>query len=235
MLKYHIQTSGRSLHAQEIGFNDIRTTLQALYAIYDNCNSLHTNAYDEAITTPTEESVRRAMAIQLIINRELGLAKNENPLQGSFIIEELTDLVEEAVLMEFERLDARGGVLGAMERQYQRTKIQEESMYYEQQKESGEYPVVGVNTFLSSEGSPFVIPDELVRSTDEAKERQIASVRNLQAHHHQSAVKALSDLKRVAVQGENLFDALMESVKVSSLGQMSQALYEVGGRYRRNM
>jgi methylmalonyl-CoA mutase len=235
MLKYHIQTSGRSLHAQEIGFNDIRTTLQALYAIYDNCNSLHTNAYDEAITTPTEESVRRAMAIQLIINRELGLAKNENPLQGSFIIEELTDLVEEAVLMEFERLDARGGVLGAMERQYQRTKIQEESMHYERQKESGEYPIIGVNTFLSSEGSPFVIPDELIRSTEEAKDRQIASVGDLQTHHRQSADRSLADLRRAAVQGENLFGALMESAKVASLGQMSHALYQVGGRYRRNM
>ncbi len=179
-LKYHIQTSGRSLHAQEISFNDIRTTLQALYALYDNANSLHTNAYDEAITTPTEESVRRALAIQLIINQELGLNKNENPLQGTFIIEELTDLVEEAVLAEFERLNSRGGVLGAMERQYQRTKIQEESLYYEQRKESGEYPVVGVNTFLSKEGSPFEMPKELIRSTTDDKDRQIANLRAFQ-------------------------------------------------------
>jgi methylmalonyl-CoA mutase len=179
MLKYHIQTSGRSLHAQEIGFNDIRTTLQALYAIYDNCNSLHTNAYDEAITTPTEESVRRAMAIQLIINNELGLAKNENPLQGSFIVEELTDLVEEAVLSEFDSITERGGVLGAMERMYQRSKIQEESLYYETLKHSGEYPLVGVNMFLNSEGSPTIIPQEVIRSTPEEKENQIATVENL--------------------------------------------------------
>ncbi len=235
MLKYHIQTSGRSLHAQEISFNDIRTTLQALYAIYDNCNSLHTNAYDEAITTPTEESVRRALAIQLIINRELGLAKNENPLQGSFIVEELTDLVEEAVLAEFERLAARGGVLGAMERQYQRTKIQEESLYYEQQKESGAYPVVGVNMFLSKEGSPFVIPEEVVRSTDEDKDRQIANLRAFHARHAEAAPKALAALQEAAVHGGNVFEALMETVKVASLGQITHALYEVGGKYRRNM
>ncbi|REK37959.1 MAG: methylmalonyl-CoA mutase [Actinobacteria bacterium] len=234
-LKYHIQTSGRSLHAQEISFNDIRTTLQALYAIYDNCNSLHTNAYDEAITTPTEESVRRAMAIQLIINRELGLAKNENPLQGSFIIEELTDLVEEAVLLEFERLNSRGGVLGAMERQYQRTKIQEESLYYEQQKESGEYPIVGVNTFLSKEGSPFVIPTELIRSTDEAKDRQIANLRAFQEGNASRAEESLMALQEAAINGGNLFAALMETAKVASLGQMSNALYDVGGQYRRNM
>ena len=234
-LKYHIQTSGRSLHAQEIGFNDIRTTLQALYAIYDNCNSLHTNAYDEAITTPTEESVRRALAVQLIINRELGLARNENPLQGSFIIEELTDLVEEAVLMEFERINSRGGVLGAMERQYQRTKIQEESLYYEQQKESGQYPIVGVNTFLSKEGSPFEIPRELIRSTDEDKSRLIGRLRAFQKRNESSATESLSDLQRAAVQGENIFSQLMETAKVASLGQMSQALYEVGGQYRRNM
>ncbi len=235
MLKYHIQTSGRSLHAQEIGFNDIRTTLQALYAVYDNCNSLHTNAYDEAITTPTEESVRRAVAIQLIINRELGLAKNENPLQGSFIIEELTDLVEEAVMLEFERISSRGGVLGAMERQYQRTKIQEESLSYERAKESGEYPIVGVNTFLSKDGSPFVVPDELVRSTDADKDRQIANVVALHQRTGESAVTALAALQQAAVDGRNTFAALMEAAKVSSIGQMSAALYEVGGRYRRNM
>jgi isobutyryl-CoA mutase len=234
-LKYHIQTSGRSLHAQEIGFNDIRTTLQALYAIYDNCNSLHTNAYDEAITTPTEESVRRALAIQLIINRELGLAKNENPLQGSFIIQELTDLVEEAVLMEFERLNSRGGVLGAMERQYQRTKIQEESLYYEQQKESGAYPVIGVNTFLSSDGSPFVIPETLVRSTDEDKDRQITNLRAFQEQDRQAAVISLAELQRIAVANENVFAQLMETTKTASLGQLSSALYQVGGQYRRSM
>jgi methylmalonyl-CoA mutase len=235
MLKYHIQTSGRSLHAQEISFNDIRTTLQALYAVYDNCNSLHTNAYDEAITTPTEESVRRAVAIQLIINRELGLAKSENPLQGSFIIEELTDLVEEAVLTEFERLSSRGGVLGAMERQYQRSKIQEESMLYERLKESGEYPIVGVNTFLSKEGSPFVLPDELVRSTEQDRDRQIESLAAFQTHHRSEARTALDDLARAAIEDENLFVTLMETAKVASLGQMTDALFEVGGRYRRNM
>ena len=234
-LKYHIQTSGRSLHAQEISFNDIRTTLQALYALYDNANSLHTNAYDEAITTPTEESVRRALAIQLIINKELGLNKNENPLQGSFIIEELTDLVEEAVLMEFERLNSRGGVLGAMERQYQRTKIQEESLYYEQQKESGDYPIVGVNTFLSKEGSPFEVPNELVRSTSYDKDRQISNVQAFQKHNHDVALESLAGLQRAAVGGENVFAQLMETSKVASLGQMSRALYEVGGQYRRNM
>jgi isobutyryl-CoA mutase len=234
-LKYHVQTSGRSLHAQEIGFNDIRTTLQALYALYDNANSLHTNAYDEAITTPTEESVRRALAIQLIINKELGLNKNENPMQGSFIIEELTDLVEEAVLAEFERLNSRGGVLGAMERQYQRTKIQEESLYYEQKKESGEYPVVGVNTFISKEGSPFEIPKELIRATTEAKDRQIANLRAFQERNAGAAAKSLADLQRVAISGDNIFEQLMETAKVASLGEMSRALYEVGGQYRRNM
>jgi len=234
-LKYHVQTSGRSLHAQEISFNDIRTTLQALYALYDNANSLHTNAYDEAITTPTEESVRRALAIQLIINKELGLNKNENPLQGSFVIEELTDLVEEAVLAEFERINSRGGVLGAMERQYQRTKIQEESLYYEQKKESGEYPVVGVNTFITKEGSPFQIPKELRRSTKEVKDRQIANLRAFQERNADVAAESLVELQRVAVQGENIFTQLIETAKVASLGQMSQALYEVGGKYRRNM
>ncbi|HEU4320738.1 MAG TPA: methylmalonyl-CoA mutase family protein [Acidimicrobiia bacterium] len=234
-LKYHVQTSGRSLHAQEIGFNDIRTTLQALYALYDNANSLHTNAYDEAITTPTEESVRRALAIQLIINKELGLNKNENPLQGSFIISELTDLVEEAVLAEFERISSRGGVLGAMERQYQRTTIQEESLYYEQQKESGQYPIVGVNTFLSKEGSPFEIPGELIRSTDQDKDRQISNLRAFQSRNEHVAGDALAALQQAAVQGDNIFEQLMETAKVTSLGQMSQALYDVGGQYRRNM
>jgi methylmalonyl-CoA mutase len=234
-LKYHVQTSGRSLHAQEISFNDIRTTLQALYAIYDNTNSLHTNAYDEAITTPTEESVRRALAIQLIINQELGLAKNENPLQGSFIIEELTDLVEQAVMAEFDRINSRGGVLGAMERQYQRTKIQEESLYYEQQKEAGAYPVVGVNTFISKEGSPFVIPHVLIRSTDEDKDRQIANVRAFQERNHEAGAHALEELQKTAISGGNIFSQLMETAKVASLGQMSNALYQVGGQYRRNM
>lgn len=235
MLKYHIQTSGRSLHAQEISFNDIRTTLQALYAIYDNCNSLHTNAYDEAITTPTQESVRRAMAIQLIINRELGLAKNENPLQGSFIIEELTDLVEEAVLAEFDRLTERGGVLGAMETMYQRGKIQEESLYYESLKHSGELPIIGVNTFLSDEGSPTVIPQEVIRSTTEEKEYQIAQLQAFQHQHHHLAGEHVKVLQETAVKNGNVFEALMEVVKVCSLGQITQAMFEVGGQYRRNM
>jgi methylmalonyl-CoA mutase len=235
MLKYHIQTSGRSLHAQEIDFNDIRTTLQALYAIYDNCNSLHTNAYDEAITTPTEESVRRAVAIQLIINRELGLANNENPLQGSFIIEELTDLVEEAVYTEFNRISERGGVLGSMETMYQRNKIQEESLYYETLKHTGEYPIIGVNTFLSKNGSPTIIPQEVIRSTTEEKEKQISNVQAFQEHHASEAQQALNHLKQVAVSDGNIFDALMEAAKVCSLGQMSNALYQVGGQYRRNM
>lgn len=235
MLKYHIQTSGRSLHAQEIDFNDIRTTLQALYAIYDNCNSLHTNAYDEAITTPTEESVRRAVAIQLIINRELGLAKNENPLQGSFIIEELTDLVEEAVYAEFNRITERGGVLGAMEMMYQRNKIQEESLYYEMQKHTGEYPIIGVNTFLSSKGSPTIIPQEVIRSTTEEKNQQISNLRAVQNRNSDTSSSALKALKQTAILNGNIFEALMESAKVCSLGQMSQALYQVGGQYRRNM
>ena len=234
-LKYHIQTSGRSLHAQEIAFNDIRTTLQALYAIYDNCNSLHTNAYDEAITTPTEESVRRAMAIQLIINKELGLAMNENPMQGSFILEELTDLVEEAVMAEFGRISERGGVLGAMESQYQRHKIQEESLYYEHQKLSGQLPLIGVNTFLSSEGSPTIIPKEVIRATPEEKEYAIASLRAFQQRNAEAAPQALRRLQQVAVENANLFEALLETAKVCSLGQMSAALYEVGGQYRRNM
>ena len=235
MLKYHIQTSGRSLHAQEIDFNDIRTTLQALYAIYDNCNSLHTNAYDEAITTPTEESVRRAMAIQLIINKELGLAKNENPLQGSFIIEELTDLVEEAVLQEFERITERGGVLGAMETMYQRNKIQEESMYYEHQKHTGEFPIIGVNTFLSSKGSPTIVPDEVIRATTEEKEAQISNLQALWKVNEAKAAEALANVQKAAIQNQNIFNELMEACKYCSLGQISNALFEVGGQYRRNM
>ncbi len=234
-LKYHIQTSGRSLHAQEIDFNDIRTTLQALYAIYDNCNSLHTNAYDEAITTPTEESVRRAMAIQLIINRELGLAKNENPLQGSFIIEELTDLVEDAVLEEFKRINDRGGVLGAMETMYQRGKIQEESLYYETLKHNGDFPIIGVNTFLNKNGSPTIVPAEVIRATEEEKQYQIAA---LEAYHQRNADQAPAVLKELqirAVEGKNIFESLMEVCKTCSLGQISHALYEVGGQYRRNM
>jgi methylmalonyl-CoA mutase len=235
MLKYHIQTSGRSLHAQEIDFNDIRTTLQALYAIYDNCNSLHTNAYDEAITTPTEESVRRAVAIQLIINKELGLAKNENPLQGSFIIEELTDLVEEAVLVEFDRITERGGTLGAMETMYQRSKIQEESLHYETLKHSGEYPIIGVNTFLSSKGSPTILPQEVIRATEEEKEHQLTTLNNLNEHYKKEVPEALENIKKTALANENIFDELMEATKVCSLGQITTALFEVGGQYRRNM
>lgn len=235
MLKYHIQTSGRSLHAQEIDFNDIRTTLQALYAIYDNCNSLHTNAYDEAITTPTEESVRRAMAIQLIINRELGLAKNENPLQGSFIIEELTDLVEEAVLSEFDRITERGGVLGAMETMYQRSKIQEESLYYETLKHTGEYPIIGVNTFLSSKGSPTIIPGEIIRATTEEKEYQINMLEQLHQVQPEQANEQLQAIRHAAIQNQNIFEVLMEATKYCSLGQLTQSMFEVGGQYRRNM
>ncbi len=236
MLKYHIQTSGRSLHAQEIDFNDIRTTLQALYAIYDNCNSLHTNAYDEAITTPTEESVRRAMAIQLIINKELGLAKNENPLQGSFIIEELTDLVEEAVLTEFDRITERGGVLGAMETMYQRSRIQEESLYYETLKHTGEFPIIGVNTFLSSKGSPTVLPKEVIRATEEEKEAQIAHRGERAAGLRRRRQEgALRDLQEAAIKNENMFAVLMEATKYCSLGQLTDAMFEVGGQYRRNM
>ncbi len=234
-LKYHIQTSGRSLHAQEIAFNDIRTTLQALYAIYDNCNSLHTNAYDEAITTPTEESVRRALAIQLIINRELGLAKNENPLQGAFIIEELTELVEQAVLTEFRRISDRGGVLGAMERMYQRSKIQEESLHYESLKHTGELPLIGVNTFLDPDGSPTVLPKEVIRSTEVEKGYAITSRQAFQARNAEAAEAALAGLQQTALDGGNLFASLMEAAKVCSLGQMSGALYDVGGQYRRNM
>lgn len=235
MLKYHIQTSGRSLHAQEISFNDIRTTLQALYAIYDNCNSLHTNAYDEAITTPTEESVRRAMAIQLIINNELGLAKNENPLQGSFIIEELTELVEEAVMIEFDRITDRGGVLGAMETMYQRGKIQEESMHYEMLKHTGEYPIIGVNTFLSKEGSPTLIPGEVIRATKDEKENQIRTVGMVQEAAGVKSINALEAIQRAALNNNNIFESIMEASKVCSLGQMTKAMFAVGGQYRRNM
>lgn len=235
MLKYHIQTSGRSLHAQEIDFNDIRTTLQALYAIYDNCNSLHTNAYDEAITTPTEESVRRAMAIQLIINRELGTAKTENVIQGSFAIEELTNLVEEAVLAEFDRLTERGGVLGAMERMYQRNKIQEESLFYEHQKHTGELPLIGVNTFLNKKGSPTIIPTEVIRSTTDEKEQQIKNLKLFWKRNEAISSEKLAQLKSIAINNGNLFAALMETVKYCSLGQITKALYEVGGQYRRNM
>jgi methylmalonyl-CoA mutase len=235
MLKYHIQTSGRSLHAQEIDFNDIRTTLQALYAIYDNCNSLHTNAYDEAITTPTEESVRRAMAIQLIINHELGLARNQNPLQGSFIIEELTRLVEEAVLAEFDRISERGGVLGAMERNYQRNLIQEESLYYEKMKNSGELPIMGVNTFLSSKGSPIVRPGEVIRATEDEKRKQLSSLAQYQIVNKEQSALWLEKVRQAAIRQENVFEVLMEAGKYCSLGQITQALFEVGGQYRRNI
>ena len=236
-LKYHIQTSGRSLHSQEIQFNDISTTLQALCAIYDNCNSLHTNAFDEAITTPSSESVRRALAIQLIINREWGLAKNENPNQGSFIVEELTDLVEEAVLAEFDRITERGGVLGAMETGYQRSKIQEESMYYEQLKHSGEYPIIGVNTFRNPDAD-FDEQNatlELVRASDEDKQEQIDRLADFKQRHIDEVPAALERLKQVALRGDNIFEELLDTVKCCSLGQITSALYEVGGQYRRNM
>ncbi|MFZ4522247.1 MAG: methylmalonyl-CoA mutase family protein [Bacteroidales bacterium] len=235
MLKYHIQTSGRSLHAQEIDFNDIRTTLQALYAIYDNCNSLHTNAYDEAITTPTEDSVRRAMAIQMIINNELGLAKNQNPIQGAFIIEELTDLVEEAVMLEFERISERGGVLGAMETMYQRSRIQEESLYYETLKHTGKLPIIGVNTFLSSKGSPTVLPGEVIRATEEEKQYQITMLENLHKTNVSTAALMIDNLKRAATKNSNIFESLMEATKYCSIGQITDALFEVGGQYRRSM
>jgi methylmalonyl-CoA mutase len=234
-LKYHVQTSGRSLHAQEIDFNDIRTTLQALIAIYDNCNSLHTNAFDEAITTPTEDSVRRAVAIQLIINREWGLAKNQNPNQGSFVIEELTDLVEEAVLAEFDRLTERGGVLGAMETGYQRGRIQDESMLYEHRKHDGSYPIVGVNTFLSAHPHEAPQPIVLARSTDAEKQSQLERLRAFQARHREAAPAALERLKRAVIDDENVFAVLMDVVRVCSLGQITHALFEVGGQYRRNM
>ena len=234
-LKYHIQTSGRSLHAQEIDFNDIRTTLQALYAIYDNCNSLHTNAYDEAITTPTEGSVRRAMAIQLIINKELGLAKNENPMQGSYIVEELTSLVEEAVLLEFDRINERGGVLGAMETMYQRSKIQEESLHYETLKHTGEYPIIGVNTFLNSKGSPTIVPDEVIRATEQEKKYQISMLDDLHQNKSILSAESLQSIQSAAINQENIFEVLMEACKHCSLGQITTALFEVGGQYRRNM
>jgi methylmalonyl-CoA mutase len=234
-LKYHIQTSGRSLHAQEIAFNDIRTTLQALLALQDNCNSLHTNAYDEAITTPTEESVRRALAIQLVITKEFGLAKNENPTQGSFIVEELTDLVEAAVLAEFRAISERGGVLGAMERMYQRSKIQDESLYYETLKHDGTLPIVGVNTFLDPKGSPTVSPPEVIRATTEEKDYAIAARDAFWKRNARVAEDALVGVKRAALDGKNVFTALMEACKVCTLGQISRALYQVGGQYRRNM
>jgi methylmalonyl-CoA mutase len=237
MLKYHIQTSGRSLHSQEIQLNDIRTTLQALVAIYDNCNSLHTNAYDEAITTPTPESVRRALAIQLIVNREWGLAKNENVNQGSFIVEELTRLVEEAVLMEFDRITERGGVLGAMETGYQRSKIQEESMYYERLKHSGELPIIGVNTFRQPGDEPESLSCtvELARATEEEKQSQLKRLQEFQRRHEKYAPAALERLQQVALAGENIFAELMNTVRYCSLGQITQALFDVGGQYRRNM
>jgi methylmalonyl-CoA mutase len=234
-LKYHIQTSGRSLHAQEIAFNDIRTTLQALIAVYDNCNSLHTNAYDEAITTPTEESVRRAMAIQLIINREWGLAKNENPSQGAFVIDELTELVEEAVLAEFEKIAERGGVLGAMETGYQRGKIQEESMHYEMQKHTGEYPIVGVNTFRNPHGEPVPEHIELARSTEEEKRSQLKRLGDFHARHAKAAPAMLKRLQQAVIDNKNVFEVLMDAVRVCSLGQITNALFEVGGQYRRSM
>ena len=235
MLKYHIQTSGRSLHAQEIDFNDIRTTLQALYAIYDNCNSLHTNAYDEAITTPTEESVRRAMAIQLIINKELGLTKNENPLQGSFIIEELTNLVEEAVLIEFDRITERGGVLGAMETMYQRSKIQEESLHYETLKHTGEFPIIGVNTFMSKQGSPTLVPNEVIRASKEEKLYQIEMLSELHKTQKDNSTQELSKVQEAAILNKNIFNELMNASKTCSLGEITNSLFEVGGQYRRNM
>ncbi|PLX04060.1 MAG: methylmalonyl-CoA mutase, partial [Marinilabiliales bacterium] len=234
-LKYHIQTSGRSLHAQEIDFNDIRTTLQALYAIYDNCNSLHTNAYDEAITTPTESSVRRAIAIQMIINHELGLSKNQNPLQGSFIIEELTDLVEEAILTEFDRITERGGVLGAMETMYQRSKIQEESLYYENLKHSGKLPIIGVNTFLGKDGSKTVTPGEIIRATEKEKEYQINMLEQLQKTWSEETDEQLKKLQEAAKVNDNVFETLIEASKYASIGQITGALFDVGGQYRRNM
>jgi methylmalonyl-CoA mutase len=234
-LKYHVQTSGRSLHAQEMAFNDIRTTLQALIAVYDNCNSLHTNAYDEAITTPTDESVRRAIAIQLVINREWGLAKNENPNQGSYVIDELTDLVEEAVLKEFDAIAARGGVLGAMETGYQRGKIQEESLYYEQRKHDGSYPIIGVNAFLNPAGAGAPQHVELARSTDEEKQSQLRRLREFQGRHRDEAAQWLERLRQTVIDNGNVFEVLMGAVRHCSLGQISQALYEVGGQYRRSM
>ena len=234
-LKYHVQTSGRSLHAQEMDFNDIRTTLQALIAIYDNANSLHTNAYDEAVTTPTEESVRRALAIQLIINREWGLAMNENPLQGSFIIDELTDLVEKAVLAEFDSINERGGVLGAMETGYQRGRIQDESMLYEHRKHDGSLPIVGVNTFVKPDSDVTPPEVELARATEAEKESQLSRVRAFQAAHTSEAAEALARLKEAAVNGDNVFAVLMDAARVCSLQQVTEAFFEVGGQYRRNV
>ena len=234
-LKYHIQTSGRSLHAQEIQFNDIRTTLQALCAIYDNTNSLHTNAYDEAITTPTEDSVRRAMAIQMIINREWGVAKNENPNQGSFVIDELTDLVEEAVLKEFEAISSRGGVLGAMETGYQRGKIQEESLYYEHKKHDGSYPIIGVNTFRNPHGDSTPQKLELIRSTEQEKQSQLKRLREFHSKNASVSVQMLQRLKQSVIEDQNVFAVLMDAVRVCSLGQITHALFDVGGQYRRNM
>jgi methylmalonyl-CoA mutase len=234
MLKYHIQTSGRSLHAREIGFNDIRTTLQALLAIGDNCNSLHTNAYDEAVTTPTEASVRRAMAIQLILNREMGLMKNENPWQGSYFLEDLTRKVEAEVLKIFRELDARGGVLGAMESNYQRGRIQDESMLYERRKQSGELPIVGVNTFLAADGAEAPEAPELIRSTAAEKKAQVAQVKAYARRFPEEAARALESLKTAARKGENVFGELMEAAKYCTLGSISKALFEVGGAYRRN-
>jgi methylmalonyl-CoA mutase len=234
-LKYHVQTSGRSLHAQEIQFNDIRTTLQALIAIYDNCNSLHTNAFDEAITTPTEDSVRRAMAIQMIINREWGLAKNENPSQGAFIIDELTELVEEAVLAEFERISERGGVLGAMETGYQRGRIQDESMHYEMLKHTGELPIIGVNTFRNPHGDAVAETLELARSTDEEKQSQLHRLAEFQQRHARESTPMLARLQQAVIEDKNVFEVLMDAVRVCSLGQITGALFEVGGQYRRSM
>jgi methylmalonyl-CoA mutase len=234
-LKFHSQTSGRSLHAQEIAFNDIRTTLQALISTYDNTNSLHTNAYDEAITTPTEESVRRAMAIQMIINREWGVAKNENPNQGSFVIDELTDLVEEAVLKEFEAISSRGGVLGAMETGYQRGKIQEESLYYEHKKHDGSYPIIGVNTFRNPHGDSTPQKLELIRSTEEEKQSQLKRLREFHRLNAGASAQMLKKLQQAVIHDENVFAVLMDAVRVCSLGQITHALFEVGGQYRRNM
>jgi methylmalonyl-CoA mutase len=234
-LKFHSQTSGRSLHAQEIAFNDIRTTLQALISSYDNTNSLHTNAYDEAITTPTEESVRRAMAIQMIINKEWGVAKNENPNQGAFIIDELTELVEEAVLKEFERLSERGDVLGAMETGYQRSKIQEESLYYEHRKHDGSYPLIGVNTFKNPHGDAISEKLELIRSTEEEKQSQLKRLSDFHQRHAKMTPQMLEGLQQAVMKNENVFAVLVDAVRVCSLGQITQALFEVGGKYRRNM
>jgi methylmalonyl-CoA mutase len=235
-LKYHVQTSGRSLHAQEMAFNDIRTTLQALCAIYDNANSLHTNAYDEAVTTPTDESVRRALAIQMVINKEWGLSMNENPLQGSFIVDELTDLVEEAVLTEFDRISERGGVLGAMETGYQRGRIQDESMLYEHRKHDGSLPIIGVNTFrmpASDDGTPTHV--ELARATEDEKRSQLARVETFRTEHATEAEQAIARLKDAATNGDNMFAVLMDAARVCSLGQITEAFFEVGGQYRRNV